>query len=516
MNRIKQLLWLSAMTMLLTGCGGGGSSSPPPTAGPEPDEEPVTTTVEGVAAIGAALDGATVEVIDANGSAVDIPDTLTGADGSYQIDLPEDTALPIIVRVTPPDGEPLLTVVQDLGDASTGITANINPITDLTAQTALGGVDESSNSDLGGALGMLDPTTLDETGEQIVQNVLGANVSYDTYANDPDFIANDGTNPGSAADAALDTLARRADDAGTTTKDALALFAEAEQPPRLMEDPTFQVEIVSEMVKGGTDTADLESELDNIGALLEVDETETDVFRIAIDVIPTIVENARASAGEVTDNPDLINAAVDSAVNLVTNSIRQKKERFKATDDDLGDMLNSSGFQNTVSKVVSETVVPVIATAAAEEDASELADTVRQVGRKIAEEASSVASGIDYANPDNDASDVVTAFVRERVRTGQDITADTLRSVRNGEADTTDLVGDTGDVAQAQRDVAGFVQENPDLDDDGDISDVIEEIPTGSWDRVRLGRFQLGLEVRQQRWMLGRRLKSGLYRDLCG
>jgi hypothetical protein len=63
---------------LLTACGGGSSSS---RNTPAPD--PVTgPTVSGVAAVGAALDGATVEIIDGSGNLVDVSGITTGTDGS--------------------------------------------------------------------------------------------------------------------------------------------------------------------------------------------------------------------------------------------------------------------------------------------------------------------------------------------------------------------------------------------------------------------------------------------------
>ena len=116
-----KFLFAGVTALMLYGCSGGDSNNttssitvtpptgtappsdtvtPPTGTAPPSDYEPVV--VSGVAASGAALDGALIEVIDASGNVVDVGDALTGSDGSYQVSLPEGVTLPVIVRVTPP------------------------------------------------------------------------------------------------------------------------------------------------------------------------------------------------------------------------------------------------------------------------------------------------------------------------------------------------------------------------------------------------------------------------------
>ena len=83
---IKKFLIIGSL-LTLVACGGSGSSNtgvnvtseppPPPAAPPTAPAEPPAPTVvlTGVAAIGAALDGAVIEVIDAAGNLVDIGET---------------------------------------------------------------------------------------------------------------------------------------------------------------------------------------------------------------------------------------------------------------------------------------------------------------------------------------------------------------------------------------------------------------------------------------------------------
>jgi hypothetical protein len=206
LNKDLKIVLLSALVLLTSSCSdsGGGSDPAPITSSPAAapaaaaDTPPAisdapTTLLSGIAAIGAALDGATVEIIDASGNLVDIPDTLTGSDGAYQVTLPADVVLPVIVRITPLVGEPLLNVVQEPEAGTTEIVANVNPITNLVAEAVLGDVDSTNASDLASSLATVDVTTLDATSDAIVEKVLGSSVSYDSFATDPDFIANDGT-----------------------------------------------------------------------------------------------------------------------------------------------------------------------------------------------------------------------------------------------------------------------------------------------------------------------------------
>ena len=175
---------------------------------------------------------------------------MTGSDGSYQVELPDDIVLPVIVRVTPLVGPPLLNIVAPPEDGSTAITANVNPVTDLVSSSALGDADSSDAGALAGALSSVDTSTLEATGNEVLQRVLGSSVQYSSFANDPDFVAkteaND-TSP-SATDAILDTLAKQAEDSGTDIKTQLKNLEQQETPSKLLEEPSFQVGLIGEMI----------------------------------------------------------------------------------------------------------------------------------------------------------------------------------------------------------------------------------------------------------------------------
>ena len=490
MRKLKNVLLLASVIMLVA-CSGGSSntvgttgvtSSPPP--------PPPSITLTGVAAVGAALDGALIEVIDASGNLVDIGDVATGTDGSYSVILPNNIALPVVIRATPPGGTPLLSIVQEPADGG-DVVANINPVTNLVSSSVLGASSGSSEADIAGALATVDPATIDASGDAIIEKVFGASVDYDAFATDPEFVANDGSGPGSAADAVLDTVARRAEDAGTTVEEALNLFNEAVEPPALLEEPSFQVELVSELIKAGTDATELEAGLAGIGAIEDAPtDGSTDVFRTIIEVVPAVIETTRTNTAAVSDNPDLVNAAIDATVTVITSTIDKKIDRFDAAPEDVDSLLSSPSFQSTTTDVVATAITPVLVAANSAEDTSALLETVVDVTSSIAEEASEVVSGFDFDEESEDVSDLVTSFVTSNV-TSTPITTETLEGLNNGSVNANDVVSDTGDVSDVQQQIVEFAAENPDLVD-GDISNTIQVIPTGTWGQSNWGDFNWG------------------------
>jgi hypothetical protein len=123
------LLKTAASVMLaamLTACGGG--SDPAPVAEAPP---PTTFTIAGTAATGAALDNATITIIDANGDsypAAGEDPVVTLADGSYTVTLPLTAKPPFVVQAVRDDIS-LVSVVAEAKDTTT----NITPVTNLIA-----------------------------------------------------------------------------------------------------------------------------------------------------------------------------------------------------------------------------------------------------------------------------------------------------------------------------------------------------------------------------------------------
>lgn len=115
MNRPQHTLGILLLA-LVTACGGGGGSSGP------------TVALAGTAATGAAMSGAVITVVDANGVA-ETCSSPSAADGSYACTLRQATVAPLIVQAAV--GE---TKVHAVVSAANNQTINITPISDMMAQ----------------------------------------------------------------------------------------------------------------------------------------------------------------------------------------------------------------------------------------------------------------------------------------------------------------------------------------------------------------------------------------------
>ena len=106
---------------LLAACGGGGGSSPP-------------TLLVGTAAVGAAMAGATITVVDADPSTTDPAPVQAAADGSYSIDV-SGLSAPLLVRASGTvDGESIAhSALVPLLNAETQNQANVTPLTSAVA-----------------------------------------------------------------------------------------------------------------------------------------------------------------------------------------------------------------------------------------------------------------------------------------------------------------------------------------------------------------------------------------------
>ena len=104
----------------LAGCGGSGGDN-------APTAEPLTVTLTGVAATGAAIANADVQVVNANGASAIVK---TAADGSFSIQIGD--AAPFVLSVTDASGKAWYSYARQAG------VANVNPLTTLAMLDANG------------------------------------------------------------------------------------------------------------------------------------------------------------------------------------------------------------------------------------------------------------------------------------------------------------------------------------------------------------------------------------------
>jgi hypothetical protein len=145
---------LSVVTLaLLTACGGGGgggggtpffpvgsapASAPAPEPGPGagPAPSPAPAYIGGTVAVGAALAGAEVRVLDRNGADSCTVTPLVADDkGAFTCELKSTAAVPLVLVATDPSGlrDAMVSLVTSLPAVGTSGTANISPLTNAIA-----------------------------------------------------------------------------------------------------------------------------------------------------------------------------------------------------------------------------------------------------------------------------------------------------------------------------------------------------------------------------------------------
>jgi hypothetical protein len=135
---------------LLAACGGGGGSGSPATSSTPPTTPASPTSIGGTVAVGDALVGANVTLIDATGKNATATST---SNGNYSIPLAGLTA-PFLIVATDPSGvnAPLYSVTASVPTgSSTPLVANVTPLTTAVAAEL--------TSD-GNPLDLTSPTTL--------------------------------------------------------------------------------------------------------------------------------------------------------------------------------------------------------------------------------------------------------------------------------------------------------------------------------------------------------------------
>lgn len=183
-----------AASLMLGACGGGGSDAAPQT----PDNN--TLTVQGTAATGAAIAGATVEVKCAAGSG----SATTATSGNFTVSI-EGGSLPCVLRVTPASGATLHSVADGSGAGS--VTVNLTPLSELIVALAAGGDAATLFADFDAAAQAKIAASALATARTTIASALAGVV--DLSGIDPlkdALVAANGSTAGNAFDQKLDAL----------------------------------------------------------------------------------------------------------------------------------------------------------------------------------------------------------------------------------------------------------------------------------------------------------------------
>lgn len=196
-----------AAAVALTACGGGGSDD---ASAPPPPPPPAVQSVQGTAAVGAALAKANVSITDASGAAVCQEATIVTSDtGSYACTLQAGKTAPFVVVVTDPAGRvaPLVSVATTTPVAGTPLVVNATPFT--TAILAQVSPDKNALT-FASQLSALDTAALQSATTKVLAQLadvlsgIGAPAGYNPFSTP--ITAATATVAGNTADQVIDVL----------------------------------------------------------------------------------------------------------------------------------------------------------------------------------------------------------------------------------------------------------------------------------------------------------------------
>lgn len=287
--RLLKYYFLSLLLLSLTGCFDSDdkeivSEDCEVTASCIPPQE--TSTLAGTVAIGVALAGADITVLDKDGNELTVT-AVTDANGNYTIEFIGPIPAPVQIVVKTADGGELSAIVDD----PEATVANVNPITSYVANTILetGTLAEVTTGDV---------ATL---GQETVESLFGEGAQFDAFATET-FVAkssiDDFSTQVSAADVLLDSLA---DAASTDVETLIAQTATSSET--LMDSIDFVVSVATNLALVEGTSANIEEVFDVSQSSDEVMEqlADVEIFQaIAEEIITTVAETPDLDAEEAT------------------------------------------------------------------------------------------------------------------------------------------------------------------------------------------------------------------------
>lgn len=356
--RLLKYYFLSLLLLSLSGCFGSDDKEVvnedcQVTVSCIPPQE--TSTLAGTVAIGVALAGADITVIDKDGNELAVT-AVTDANGNYTIEFIGPIPAPVQIVVKTADGNELSAIVDD----PEATVANVNPITSYVAKNIL----ET------GTLATVTTGDVATVGQATVESLFGEGAQFDAFATET-FVAksssDDFSTQVSAADVLLDSLA----DAAITDVETLIAQTVASDDT-LMDSTDFIISVATNLALVEGETINIEEVFDVTQSNSEVQDQLADVVifqAIAEEIITTVAETPDLDAEEATATAiGLIDVVAELSVEgsiLQTDSIELVSENVVenllddivkvVTSEDAKDLSNEeliAAVENTTEQIV--------------------------------------------------------------------------------------------------------------------------------------------------------------------
>ena len=369
--KIAKIFCISFTIALLSACGGGSEDNSTPTPTPK-------TVVEltGTVAVGVAIPGAEVTVLDKNGNELDVTAT-TDKNGNYTIEFIDEVPVPVQIIVTTDDGEELSAIVTD----PESTTANVNPITTYVAESLL-----TTDS-----LDSISTDDLDTAGQETVEALFGEGAQYSAFASD-EFVAKsdegDFVTQVSAADVLLDSMADVSDGDNLST----LIDATIANETTLMSSPEFLVSVATNIALVDGSSLSLEEVYDasTISEGVSLQLSDVAVFQ---DIVEDVIISVEA-LDDLTDEEST--ASVMGLVKIIEETV--------VSDD----FINLDVIDSVTDNVVDELLDNIVAVVTSEATEGLTSEELIEAVENSAEEIVYIieTEGVDLTEADTDLSTV--------------------------------------------------------------------------------------------------------------
>lgn len=479
-GRARRVLLQSLLLAFLAGCSDDDDAfvvmpSPPPA----PPVPPVTLT--GVVAVGAAVDGATISVLDALGAAIDVGAVITGSDGSYSVELPADTPLPVILLAALEGREPIASIVAESPSDDGALVAHLNPVTTLLAGEIVG-ADLSDSAAIAAALGIVatDVTSVSAAGDELVMALFGAGVSFERFASDPAFVADDGSGETPAvADTLLDALAEAAEDEGLSLTEKLAVERAEGAAGGLLNEPEFQVDLVGRLLLAGNPAAELEARLDEVGALAQSNAgSEDDSFRAVLATVPALVESVQSRIAALPEGGGLETDGAAAALEMLEAFVDSRTDDFGDDSASLAVLLSSQSFATTLGDVVVSLADDLLQASGSDAERVVAGDVLRAATVRAGQALSTIAPA---AIESRALGGLLQSHVEANVLVAD--LAERLAELASGAVDLEDVVSVPTTIGETRGALEALIAADPELVGDAGDGELLAA-PEARWDET--------------------------------
>lgn len=466
----------------LAACGGGGGGGdrdlPGDSASPAP--APSSLTIGGIAAVGAALDGATVSVSGPDGVLLDAETILTGRDGRYSLDLDAGQAFPLLIEVLTPEGDILRAIVDAPEDPAGTITAHVNPITDLVTRR----LTEQSTS-LEAALGAVAEAAdlLRQAGDDAVQSLLGPEAQYAAFAADPGFTAADGSGGvPSVTDTVLDTLGVLAGREGLALTDFLAARVALPEPEPLMSDPGFQVRLVAQLIEQGNAGTDIVNRLAESSLVTPIAQGGSQpVLETMAARLPGLLDELGADLEALGTDRRTADLTAQALVEALARYAESRTADFESDPAETAAALADEALGAQFVDTMVATLVPLAGSLAAEGAGDLLTgDAMAAVADRIGAAAGEVFAAISPEQIlSNDFSLLAGTIVSDRLG---NLDGDVLAALESGTASLDEVVPEPADLGVVQEQIRATLEQSPELV--AGSTEVVLDVLPNAWDQA--------------------------------